>query len=255
MHRRSSFIKRQGLWIAVFGPDGAGKSTAIQRLTQELSLSFRDIERFHFRPMLRWRWQNSPPVTDPHGKPPRGFLLSMLKLIYWLADYWYGYAALIRPALLNSTLVLFDRHYRDVLVDPQRYRLPASTLWFANVLAQSVPSPDLYLLLDVPAEVLQQRKPEVSCAESHRQRLAYLQMFQSMPNAFIVDASCPLDEVTQQMKSVILDTLANHAQDRIGVSLQQFQSGGSSGRAGLHARVKGVLSTPVSAAGVDHLSG
>ena len=219
MHRRSSFNNRQGLWVAVFGPDGAGKSAAIQRLTQELSLCFRGIERYHFRPMFRRRWQHSSPVTNPHGKPPRGSLLSVLKLLYWLADYWYGYLAIIRPALLNSTLVLFDRYYHDVLVDPQRYRLPVSTLWFAKFLAWLVAPPDLYVLLDVPAEVLQQRKPEVSCDESHRQRLAYLQMFQSMPNAFIVDAACSLDELTQQLKSVILDALVSRNMDRNGVSL------------------------------------
>jgi hypothetical protein len=127
MDGRGSFNHRPGLWIAVFGPDGAGKSAAIQRLTQELSLSFRDIERFHFRPRFRRRWDDSPPVTNPQGKPPRGFLLSVIKLLYWLADYCYGYLALIRPALLNSNLVLFDRYYPDVLVDPVRYRLPAST--------------------------------------------------------------------------------------------------------------------------------
>ena len=34
-------------------------------------------------------------------------------------------------------------------------------------------------------------------------------MFQSMPNAFIVDAAGSLDDVTQQMKAVILETMAN----------------------------------------------
>jgi len=219
VHERGSFNHRPGLWIAVLGPDGAGKSAAIQRLTQELAPSFRDVERFHFRPRFRRGWQDSPPVTNPQGKPPRGFLLSILKLLYWLADYWYGYVAVIRPALLTSSLVLFDRYYPDVLVDPVRYRLPASTLWFAKFIARLVPPPDLYILLDVPAEVVQQRKPEVTCEESHRQRLAYLQMFQKMPNAFVVDAACSLDQVTQQMKAVIVEAMANRAQDGNEVSL------------------------------------
>ena len=219
MYREGPFKLRQGLWVAVFGPDGAGKSAAIQRLTQELSPCFCGIERFHFRPMFRRQWQDSSPVTNPHGKPPRGSLLSMFKLLYWLADYWYGYVAVIRPALLNSSLILFDRYYPDVLVDPVRYRLPASTLWFAKFLARLVPPPDLYILLDVPAEVVQQRKPEVTCEESHRQRLAYLQMFQKMPNAFVMDAACSLDQVTQQMKAVIVEAMANRAQDGNEVSL------------------------------------
>ena len=151
--------------------------------------------------------------------PPRGFLLSILKLIYWLADYWYGYATVVRPALLNSSLILFDRYYHDVLVDPQRYRLPDSTRRLAQFLAQLVPQPDLYILFDVPAEVLQQRKPEVTLDESRRQRLAYLEMFRSMPNAFIIDAARPLDEVTQQMKSLVLDALLNCNTNRNEVPL------------------------------------
>ncbi len=155
-------------------------------------------------------------MTNPHGKSPRGFILSILKLLYWLADYWHGYFVAIRPALHNSSLILCDRYYPDVLVDPVRYRLPAAALCFARFVARLVPPPDLYILLDVPAELLQQRKPEVTCEESLRQRLAYLRMFQSMPNAFIVDAACSLDDVTQQLKAVILEAMAGRAQRRNG---------------------------------------
>jgi hypothetical protein len=44
-------------------------------------------------------------------------------------------------------------------------------------------------------------------------------MFQKMPNAFVVDAACSLDDVTQQMKAVILETMANRTPDRNEVSL------------------------------------
>jgi thymidylate kinase len=218
MHHRGSFKDDRGLWVAVLGPDGAGKSAAIQRLAQELPPCSPTIQRFHFRPMFGVRWQDSPPVTDPHGKPPRGFVLSVLKLLYWLADYWYGYVSTIRPALLSSRLILFDRYYHDVLVDPQRYRLPASSLWFAKLLVRLVPQPDLHILLDVPGHLVQQRKPEVTSEESSRQRFAYLQLFRSKPNAFIVDAACPLDEVTQRIKTILLYTLANRSQRRNEVS-------------------------------------
>ena len=219
MRRRGSCKNRPGLWVAVFGPDGAGKSAAIQRLTEELSPCFPSVQRFHFRPMFALQCQDLPPVTNPHGKPPRGFFPSILKLLFWLADYCYGYVSTIRPALVNSGLILFDRYYHDVLIDPHRYRLPGSTLGFAKLLLRLVPQPDLYILLDVPAEVLQQRKPEVTCQESHRQRLAYLQMFESMPNAVIVDAACPLDNVSQQIKTVILDAIVDCTLDRNEVPL------------------------------------
>jgi thymidylate kinase len=169
--------------------------------------------------MFKRQEQRSFPVTDPHARPPRSLPVSVLKLLYWVVDYWFGYLAVIRPALLSSTLVLFDRYYDDLLVDPKRYRLPVSSLHFARLLARLVPRPDLYVVLDVPAELVQQRKAEVSCAESRRQRIAYLQMFRSLPNALIIDAAEPVDNVTRQMRSIILHTLATRAQDPTGVSL------------------------------------
>lgn len=219
MDRREPLHYRQGLWVAVLGPDGAGKSAAIQQLMEDLSSHFGEIQRFHFRPMFKRRERHSSPVTDPHGKLPRSLPVSILKLLYWFVDYWFGYLTVIHPALLSSTLIMFDRYYDDLLVDPKRYRLPVSSLHFAKLLARLVPRPDLYIVLDVPAELVQRRKAEVSCAESRRQRIAYLQMFHSLPNAFIIDAAEPLDNVTRQMRSVILHTLTNRAQHRTGVSL------------------------------------
>jgi len=205
--------------VAVFGPDGAGKSAVIKRLTQEISPPFHGTQQFHFRPMFRQQRKDSQPVTQPHGKPPRGALISIFKLLYWLADCWYGYMVSIRPARANSRLVIFDRYFDDILIDPRRYRLPKSCRWFAKLSVHLAPRPDLYVLLDAPAEVVQQRKPEVSPAESQRQRLAYREMFRLLPNAFVVDASCPVDEVTQQVKNLILESLTSQPVNRAEVSL------------------------------------
>ena len=67
-----------------------------------------------------------------------------------------------------------------------------------------VPQPDLYILLDAPAEVLQSRKREVSLAESIRQRQAYFDVVSKMKNGIVLDASRPLDEVVAQVNSAIL---------------------------------------------------
>jgi thymidylate kinase len=195
------------LWVAVFGPDGAGKSAVIKSLAAGFPAPFRGIQQFHFRPMFRRQWAESAPATAPHAKPSRGAVLSIFKLLYWLADCWYGYVFIVRPARAGSRLVLFDRYLHDILVDPLRYRLPKSNRWFARLVVLLAPRPDLYVLLDVPAEIVQQRKAEVSPAESERQRLAYQEMFRSLPNAFVVDAVSPVDEVVEELKTVILESL------------------------------------------------
>jgi thymidylate kinase len=193
----------RGLWIAFFGPDGAGKSAVIDNLASQLERGFAGVLKFHFRPMFRSHELNRPPVTAPHSQPARGALASLGKLIYWLLDCWLGYLVTIRPAIARSRLVIFDRYLPDILVDPRRYRLPDSCLWFARMLVSLAPRPQLCILLDASAEVVQQRKREVSPAESRRQRSAYLAMFEILPNAVRVDASRPVAETVQELIAAI----------------------------------------------------
>src|SRR5271165_6041118 len=130
MRELTGLAIQRGLWVAIFGPDGAGKSAVIKRLAHQPSLPFHGFQQFHFRPIFRRRWNDSRPVTQPHAKPPRSVLASIFKLLYWLANCWFGYVATIRPARVDSRLVIFDRYFDDILIDPQRYRLPKSSLWF-----------------------------------------------------------------------------------------------------------------------------
>jgi thymidylate kinase len=215
--RTASSPASPGLCIAFFGPDGIGKSAVIEAMKLAVGATFSSVVQFHFRPMFGRR-EDRPPVLDPHAQTPRSLLISSVKLIYWLLDCWYGYFIAIRPARRRSGLVIFDRYYPDILVDPARYRLPASSLRIASWLAALAPRPDLYVLLDAPAEVVQRRKHEVSLPESQRQRLAYLAVFESMPAKLLVDADAPVNQVAQRV-SVALSTLQNFSMQRDGALL------------------------------------
>ena len=207
----SSRKPSRGRWIAFFGPDGVGKSAVIEQLKDQIGSEFSGITEFHFRPMFGRSHADRHPVIDPHGHAPRRRFLSRLKLAYWLLDCWLGYLFLIGPGLRLSRLVIFDRYFPDILVDPLRYRLPPSCLRFAKRLTRLAPRPDLHILLDAPAEVVQARKAEVSGSESQRQRAAYLAMFQPIPRKLIVNANRPLNEVAQQVSDAVLAILAKPA--------------------------------------------
>jgi len=163
--------------MAVFGPDGIGKSAVIEALPQHLGAAF--------------------------AQTPRSYVTTFCKLVYWLLDCWIGYLSSIRPAARRSRLVIFDRYLPDILVDPVRYRLPASAMNVAELFVKLAPKPDVYVLLDAPAEIVQRRKCEVSVSESRRQRAAYRILFQSFPSSVILDADCPVDEVTRNLASAI----------------------------------------------------
>jgi thymidylate kinase len=207
----------RGLWIAFFGPDGVGKSAVIEQVKDQLGPVFTSVAQFHFRPMFLRRGLSRAPVTEPHGQVPRTLLVSMAKLAYWLLDCWYGYLLATRSVRRRGGLVIFDRYYPDILVDPLRYRLPPKGRRFAKWLVSLAPRPDLCILLDARAEVVQRRKREVSLGESQRQRFAYLAMFQFMRDKLLVNADGPTLEVAQRVSTALLLVLekpSSQAQER-----------------------------------------
>jgi thymidylate kinase len=200
------------LWVAFFGPDGVGKSAVIDRLQQKVEGEFSGCARFHFRPRFGCRRRDAAPMTAPHAQTPRGLLFSTCKLLYWLFDCWLGYIFQVLPSLRRSELVIFDRYLPDLLVDPVRYRLPASAMNLTAQIVKWVPLPDLCILLDAPAECVRQRKQEVSPAESRRQRAAYLRLFQSLPRSLVVNANCPIEQVAQNVSAAIMMLYSRSAQ-------------------------------------------
>jgi thymidylate kinase len=196
-----------GLLVVVLGPDGCGKSAVIQQLLNTMAGGFRQTCHFHLRPRLGLKTPaDSTPVTCPHAQPARNILFSLLKVVYFWLDYSLGYWFKLRWFMARSGLVVFDRYYYDMMIDPKRFRYQGSP-WLVEKIGQWIPRPDLVILLDAPTAVLQSRKQEVPPEETERQRQAFLTLVSNLPNGYTVNASLPLPDVVRQVEQIILNRM------------------------------------------------
>lgn len=151
------------------------------------------------------------PVINPHGQTPRPMWLSLVHLFAWLLDHWLGYCFVIRPLLVRSGLVVFDRCFHDLVIDPKRYRY-GGPMWLARMLSRIVPQPDVVLVLDAPEYVVLTRKQEVPLEEVKRQRRLYSEVMQEFSRAVVMDAGRSVREVCEEADRRILRHLARRFQ-------------------------------------------
>ena len=194
-------------WIAILGPDGSGKSTLLQGLSDAWPRSFGAIHRYHLRPhRLDRPGASAEPVIDPHAQPPRGAAASTLAILFVVADWWIGYWTQIVRRRAKQGLVVFDRHFLDMLVDPRRYRYggPQRLLRAAS---RVVPKPDIVVVLDAPPAVIRSRKQEVSTEESIRQSAAYRQLAEEIAGGQLVDACRDPHRVVADVLSLLVEEM------------------------------------------------
>lgn len=233
-------LRPSGLVVAFIGTDGSGKTSVSAEVEEQISAAFLSTTRYFRRSLSsprRWlkrntdqspwtpvdRWaedrHDHPPVPAyPPASPPFGILGSVLKLLFWWADYTlFAYPFDIYRKTVRSGLVILDRHYPDLLVYPAYYRY-GGPIWLAALIGRLMPQPHLYILLDAPVDTIQARKTDLPPAETLRQRTAYLDIAARLPNVHVVDASLPLSEVVHQVGAILLDHLVRRTASRIGVS-------------------------------------
>jgi len=206
-----------GVLIVILGPDGVGKTAVGDQLKTELSPAFRGVKRFHLRPYLIGSSGKGggAPVTNPHGQPSRNQLSSMVKLIYFLADYSLGYLLRILPLKIRSNLIIFDRYYHDLLADPKRYRYGAP-LWVARMVGRLIPKPDIFIVLDAPADTIHGRKQEVTMEETARQRTAYLDFAKTQRNCVVLNTSQALNNTVNAGCLAVMTYMQKREKMRLG---------------------------------------
>jgi thymidylate kinase len=204
-----------GILVSVLGPDGVGKSTVLEGLATAFSVPLRRRSLFHWRPQVLAKRKDNRPVTDPHGRSPRGSLASMAYLSVFFADCWAGYLFVIKPRLVRAGFVQFDRYFHDVLVDPRRYRY-GGPQWFAKLLCRLLPEPDLVILLDANEDLILSRKTELTRAEIQRQRKAYAELRFQRAKEVCVRTDAGIPQTLEASATAVAEFMKQRFDKRIG---------------------------------------
>jgi thymidylate kinase len=167
---------RRGLSVAILGADGAGKST----LARDIAAGF----PFEGMPIYMGLW----PTKSRRRRTVPGKDATLRPFAIW-SRYLRGEA---QRAM--GHLVVFDRYTYDAELPPRPPFVGLKRLYFW-LIAHAIPSPQLLILLDAPAAVLHERRPDVDPLELERDRASFLRLTARRRNIEVVDASRPGDAV------------------------------------------------------------
>ena len=199
-----SRLRHKSITVCFLGPDGSGKSTIIQKLLDH-NLPFKRYDYFHLKPFFKHKAKNYTIVEDPHSKRPYGLIKSLLKLFLFVIQYNIGWVFNILCLKLQSSMIIFDRYFDDILVDNLRYRY-GGNIRIAKIFRYLIPKPRLYFILTTNANVIYNRKKEVSLTELERQIVEY-QKLADGKRYINIEVNRSPEEIVNEINSIILNRL------------------------------------------------
>jgi len=126
---------------------------------------------------------------DPHGAVAHGPMRATFRVMYYWCDFVLGTWFLVWPATLRGKVVIIERGWLDMAVDPKRYHLNSPRL--VRFLAHLLPSVDLLAVLDIPSQLALERKTELPALEIDRQCSEWRDLKIGYRHKILLDATKP----------------------------------------------------------------
>lgn len=184
--RLLNFTRRRGLSVTLLGPDGAGKSTLAAGIEKGYGFPVRHI------------YMGLRPGGTVEKAGPRRLILKkgyrLLEVALRPGLLWWRYL-LGQYYQAAGRLVIFDRYTYDAMLPPRPPFIPLKRLYYSALSHLCCPPPDLVMVLDVPGNVMYQRKGEHTPETLEERRQQFLALRQRISHLQIVDANRPPDAI------------------------------------------------------------
>jgi len=210
-------LHKPGYTVALLGTDGSGKSTLIDNVMPVLKETFHNAVYYkHLRPSwlpplshLSGREQKQAgPVINPHASQPSGFIGSLMRWVYYFADYLLGYYVKIFPKKSTKACAfIFDRYYYDYYIDKCRARINLPD-WIIRLGQAIIPEPDIILCLGADPLTIHNRKPELPLPEIDRQITALKKFCSRHKRAIWIDTGKNIEDSSKDALKEIMKMMA-----------------------------------------------
>ena len=219
-HVWSRLARPNGIFVALIGPDGSGKTTVVQGLRGSMRPLFRDHHHYHgrfevlprlaaFRDLAFGAIGRKPSESSKNkllssGNIPKpGLGRVLLHVTYYSLDYFLGHW-IIRKAQARGDIIIFDRYFYDWFIHSYFDRTPE---WLLPFLKFILPRPDLVVFLRNSPDIIRGRKPELAADEIANQNARCRKIVGSIPYAMTVSTDMPPATVVWEISNKVFEIM------------------------------------------------
>ncbi|MDB2572113.1 hypothetical protein N9X81_00130 [Schleiferiaceae bacterium] len=212
-----TFVRfKLGTFISISGFDGCGKSTLINPLNalfSDLGISDKDIPDHFLSARIpaphklfhKVRVETEKEYTQPYSKGQTNIFMSVIRLTYYLFAFLVD-RLLILTRMRYNTIVIYDRHIIDFLVDLSRFRIRSIPL-YSSIFKRINGRRDIRLVVLADPRLSVERKNELSLKKAEELYVSYSQMTSHLREVQLFKNNLAINDAINSFNKLVFDQL------------------------------------------------